>query len=733
MYGRRIPLILITLCLLASARAQESQATPTTPTFKAETKLVLVDAVVTDKKGKYVDDLEQKDFKIWEDGKEQPLTSFSLEKHDVSSATGAPRYMVLFFDNSSMAMGDQAKARDAALKFLDANAAPGRMIAVVDFGGTVRISQNFTAVPDRLKQAVKNMQNSFVGSNEEAASMTAGSSAMSSLSGVESDFEIHTVLLAVLNVARSLAVVPGRKTLVLLTSGFPLNFEYEAEVAATIAACNKANVAVYPIDVRGLTVDFPTQHSLLERPSDAGSPRLIPAGYNGNVSAYLRPAVLTRPYGFFDPQKGGTGGGHPPATGGGGAPTGGPGVTRPTGGVGVGALSPYAYNTRTMPPAVIVPEFPKSASDNQQVMYQIADGTGGFVIVNSNDFVSGMARIAADQTQYYLLGYKPPESSNGKCHTIKVKVDRGGTEVRARSGYCEVKPLDALAGTPVGKDLESQVKAASLEGAGAVMKAPFFYTSANTARVDLAVDIPVKALNFDKDKGRQHATVNILGIAQKPDGSVAARFSDSVDVDLADKKQFEEFQKLPFHYENQFEVASGKYTLTVVFSSGNQRFGKLEMPLVVDPFQEKQFSISGVALSNDIREVADAQLGIDSQLLEDKTPLLVQGLQVLPSASNRFKKTDTAAIYAEIYEPLLKDPKPPQVAYELFIRDSKTGAEKLHIGEEIKKVRPGNPVIPFAVRLPVSTLPPGEYHVELRAVDSAGNESPTRKADFQVE
>ncbi len=134
----------------------------------------------------------------------------------------------------------------------------------------------------------------------------------------------------------------------------------------------------------------------------------------------------------------------------------------------------------------------------------------------------------------------------------------------------------------------------------ALMQAPFFYTSPNTAQVHLAVEIPSAALKFEKVKGKQHAAINILGIAYKPDASIAARFSDTVNVDLDDKKQVEEFQKQPFRYENQFDIASGEYKLKVVFSSGNDSFGKVETPLVIDPYRGQEFSISGVALSNDI-------------------------------------------------------------------------------------------------------------------------------------
>src|ERR1700724_4440193 len=104
----------------------------------------------------------------------------------------------------------------------------------------------------------------------------------------------------------------------------------------------------------------------------------------------------------------------------------------------------------------------------------------------------------------------------------------------------------------------------------ASMEAPFFYPSSNTAQIHLAVEIPASALKFEKVKGKQHASPNILGIAYRPDNSIAARFSDTANVDLDGKKEVEEFQKEPYHYETQFEVASGEYKLKLVFSSGNE-------------------------------------------------------------------------------------------------------------------------------------------------------------------
>src|SRR6202790_5028865 len=141
--------------------------------IRAETRLVVVDTVVTDKKGNYIRDLAQKDFRVWEDGKEQQLTSFSYEENTGSPANAKPRYMVLFFDNSTMDMGDQAQARAAAAKFIDANAGPDRLIAIADFCGTVHISQNFTADANRLKTVVKGLKGSSVSPNGDSPVMVA--------------------------------------------------------------------------------------------------------------------------------------------------------------------------------------------------------------------------------------------------------------------------------------------------------------------------------------------------------------------------------------------------------------------------------------------------------------------------------------------------------------------------------------------------------------------------------
>ncbi len=728
---------------------EQKQASPPTenapPVFKAETRLVLVDTVVTDKSGNYISGLTAKDFKVWEDDKPQQIKTFSSESGSTAPSDSHRHYLVLLFDNSSMDFSDQARAREAAAKFVEANAGPDRYMAIMNFGGTLNVALNFTADAQRLKQVVRNVKFSSVSQQapQEVASLGAPH-----LGNAEANFAARTLLLALRNVAKNLASVPGRKSLVLLTAGLSITpgdpdyLEQQSELMAAINTCNKSNVAVYPIDVRGLTTGVtaaPGSARLETLPPELPA-RLVTATLDYSAEDQEQPAHLVYVQhggggGGHGGGGGGTGGGgsHGGGTGGGGTHGGGTGGGGNRGGGGNASVNtPQLYNPYNQAQQLI-PTIP-SVVANQQVLYQLAQGTGGFIIVNSNDLLGGMQKIAREQTEYYVLGYAPPVSEEGACHTLKVKVERSGTTSRWRSGYCNVKPTDALAGKPEEKQMENRLTGSQPGTISASMLAPFFYTSADTARVNLAIEIPPNTVKFEKQNGKLHGAINIVGIAYKLDGTVAARFSDTLSLTFEDKKEAEEFNSKPAHYDTQFDVASGHYNLKVVFNPhGADSFAKLEMPLVIEPYDGKQFALSAVALSKEIHPVSQMGERLDAALLEDRTPLVTQGVQLVPSGSDQFKKTDRAGFYVEIYDSLLTSDKPPKVGIKMAVIDRKTGEKKIETADAAKDAKPGNALVPVGLKLPVDTLPPGSYQLQLTAMDTAGNTSQVRTADFEVQ
>ena len=765
--------------LLLAAAASPAQQAPAT-VIRTETKLVLVDVVVTGKKGAYVEDLELKDFKVWEDNKEQQLKTFSSGA-DPKGPAGQQRYIVLFFDNSTMGLGEQMQARQAASRFIESNAGPDRLMAVVNFTGSLQIAQNFTGDIDRLKQVVGGIKSSAVAPGPEVASLGGPR-----LGGGFGAYGARTMLLSLRTMAQNLSGVPGRKSLILFTSGFPLTLdadgsEARSEANAAVDACNKANVAIYPIDVRGLGAGLPGVNNSTSMPGHAALefPQAFPGLAWRSSGIALAASPVLRIASFFlsaaeweQAGRGGGGssggsvgspgggttsrGGSSGSTGGGNTGAG-SGTTRGTpGNTGTGGTRNPAPSTNPNPgrsnninnlnnpnnpnsplyngpSRLSIPRFPPSATDNQQIMYLLADGTGGFVIANTNDLLGGMQKIGKEQNQYYIVGYTPPESPEGTCHTLKVKVEQAGVTVRSRAGYCNVKSRDALAGNPVEKTLESRAAAPAAGTIAASMRAPFFYTGSNTARIAVAMEIPADAIKFEKVKGKMHSAVNVLGIAYNRDGTVAARFSDVVKLDFENQKEVKAWQAKPLHYENQFDVAVGTYNLKVVFDSGGASFGKLESPLVINAYDGKDLALSGIAFSTVFIKVSEAEANLDTQLLEGRSPLVAANLQFTPTGAARFKSTDKVGLYFEVYDPALMGEKKPTVSVNIHILDGKTLDLKQDSGNMKVNdfVKAGSPVVPTGMRLPIEDLPPGQYRLELRAVDSTGSFA-TRTADFEI-
>jgi VWFA-related protein len=763
--------------------------------FRTETRLVIVDAVVTDKKGNYVRDLTAKDFRVWEDKTEQTVKSFSFES--APSQASQKQYIAFFFDDTSMSLADQARARQTAAQYIAANFGPNRMMAVADFVGALKLTQNFTAVPELLSKALQEAKQPLVsspvptgqGDIAAAANANGGGPGRGGAPGngpggngpgpngpsgnPDSDRVARSALAAIKIMARNLGSLPGRKALILFTGRLALSDDHMADLKAAVDGCNMANVTVYTVDVRGVAR---VAQALPEHSAGAlaGLRRtlLAPVSFLGESAASLGEfaAAAALPGNFensFMPQRGGgfgggTGGGGAPAGGGGapaggaggrgggapaggaggrgGAPGGGPsGPTNPgnspPGGPGRGPAAPGSRpNGNGRGPG---PGMGQTAPLNQDIARLLVSGTGGFEVRNTNDLLAGIEKIGKEQNQYYLLGYTPPPSNEEGCHKLRVEVSRGGVEVRARPEYCNAKPRDLLSGTATEKTLESRAAAPQAGNIGASIQIPYFYTASNMARVNVAMEIPSDSLKFQKQKGKLHAAIDLLGIATMADGTVGARFSDTLKMDFDDQREIDQMKLKPLHYENQFDIASGAYTLKIVFSAGSEGFGKLEMPLVVGTYETNGFNVSGVALSKESYPATDLKLDVDALLIDDQTPLIANGKRIVPFGSNRFKKTDPAGFYFEIYEPLLASAasqSAPVVAIQIRILDRKTlqpatDSGLIRLNTEAAN---SNGVLPVNANLSLAQVPAGSYLLDVQARDSAGN-SVRRVAPFEVE
>jgi len=621
-------------------------------TIRSEARVVLVDAVVTDKKG-LVPDLAAKDFEVFEDGKKQTITSFSSPADPAAESKSQVRYTILLFDDSGMDNAERRSAREAAIRFVGANAGASQMIALVNVRGGLQLAQNFTGDAARLKAVLGASDRSAMNLNRTAPDRTSG------------------LFSAVQSLAENLASTPGRKTLIVLTADFELGAAeragaVDAAASAAIDACNRADVAVYGIDTRSIAAS-PT--------GSGGRVRVGPPMGGMTIGGCTPDSPIIGCHAGFDDK-------------------------------------PVEDGTRNQKTALLV----------------LAAGSGGLLIDSTNDLAGGLDRIGREQNEFYVLGYTPPETPEGSCHKLRVKVDRGGAAVRARAAYCNARFKNVLAEGAEEKKMEKELEslpAAAPGGSNASVEVPSFYTSGSLARVNLAMEIPLRKVKTEKQDGKLRGAVHLLGIAHRPDGSVASRFSESVGLEFSDAKQLAAFLAVPFRYENQFEIVAGSYTLDVAWDAGDESRGMVETPLVVNPYQLAQFAVSGVVLSREYGPASDLRLNTGAMWTADRTPLIAGSLRILPSGSNRFRKTDTPVVYAEIYEPLLSAPEPKAalgVGVGIRILSRKTGAQMLDTG--ILRIQlpaaGGNVAIPVVQRVPIDSLAPGSYRLEFEAGDSAG-------------
>jgi VWFA-related protein len=626
------------LCVVVSiACAQQNTV------IQTETRVVLVDAIVTARKGAYLRDLTAKDFRVWEDNREQVLKSATFEL-----ARTSPAALVLFFDQASMDVTDQATVRQAAASFIDAQAGPNRKMAVVTFDGSLRIRQNFADNALRLKDALPQPSASGVANPEIGTVLPPVETPLGNQGA-------RNMIAALVSLGENLGALPGRKIVVLFTGRLLSSASQRFAMAEAIEACNRSDVAIYPIDVRPVFIQTQPEP---ERP-------LACAG--------IAAAIGCRPNG--DPSVDGAAGDH-----------------------------------------------------SQEMLSALANGTGGFVITNSNDLRGGLQKIAAEEDAYYVLSYVPPESNDGSCHGLKVKVDRGGATVRARTSYCRLKPPDLLAGTIAGQNLEKRAAATEQGDIAAMVALPYFYTSPNVARVHVAMEVAPLTLKFEREKGKLHAQIDLLGIASTPDGGVQARFSDSLKFDFDNEAQFRDWRAKPVHYEREFRIAPGRYTFTLAFGDAGKTdtgFGKVTMPLAIDPWNGGELALSGLVLSRELHPAAD--LGLTTGI-EHRTPLIADGTQVVPSASAEFRKGEQGYFYFEA-----NDSDPSSVTLQVRVLDGRTGQTKWQSGLTKLPIqdKSAGAWIPASFRLPLDSLPPGSYRLEIAASDSAGKQF-TRTAEFET-
>jgi len=267
--------------------AQQPPAPPAAQAIRATTELVLVNVVARDKKGNLVRDLKREDFTVLEDGQKQQVSSFDFENIDElalagqttptttgtenAAAAAAPaltpqatidardrRLILLFFDFSAMEVDQIDRAVDSAKKYVNAKMQPADLIAIVSLSTNMRLDQDFTDDKKKVLSVLsaynsdsgQGFDNGAAGSSEGAAE---SSGAFTADDTDYNTFSADRKLLALQSIIQTVGKLPQKKSLIYFSNGISQSgVDNQSALRAATAAAVKANVAIYPLDVRGL-------------------------------------------------------------------------------------------------------------------------------------------------------------------------------------------------------------------------------------------------------------------------------------------------------------------------------------------------------------------------------------------------------------------------------------------------------------------------------------------------
>jgi VWFA-related protein len=265
------------------------------PTFKISTQLVTVNVSAVDKHGNPAAELKASDFVVTEDGKKQKVAVFEFQKLDDTALpalpsvrpdrkaakakpaeapppsrpleTGTPgevkykdrRLLVLYFDMTSMPIPDQIRAQESALKFLETQITASDLVALMSFTSRLNLVQDFTSDRDALIKAVNGLVVGDSSDMAEAGSTPdddSQSNTGAAYTADDTEFNIFSTdrkLVALQTAVKMLGALPEKKALMYYSSGInKTGTNNEAQMRATTNAAIRANVALYPIDARGL-------------------------------------------------------------------------------------------------------------------------------------------------------------------------------------------------------------------------------------------------------------------------------------------------------------------------------------------------------------------------------------------------------------------------------------------------------------------------------------------------
>jgi len=534
-----------------------SQETPVT--FSSRVNLVSVPVVVRDKAGHAVGNLHQEDFQLYDKGKLQVITKFSVEKTEaratvisgaspektetktpsVPSAPALPeRYVAYLVDDIHLKPGDLLQSRRAMNRHLDESLDPSARAAIFTTGGVML--QDFTDDRAKLHKAVNSI--------------------LPWTSGPSTDLDCPPVTYFQADrLVNQLLYFDGTlysdAQLVAMMASGQADAVLVSVVGAALQMCTATNKVEDAVRIARVQVRQTLTYGDHETASALGAVkdvvrRLIPMPGNRSLVLVSPGFILTRDHrtAEYDVLE-----------------------TAIRANVTVNTIDMrglYTYMNEVserMSGASMSQDEISAASQQDDILGELADGTGGTFFHNDNDLKAGLNQIAAKPEYLYILGFSPQNLKlDGSYHGLKVSVHNvAGATLQARHGYWA--PNHAIdAAEAAREELKEDVFSRDeINDIPVDLHTEFFKPSDDKAELTVTAHLNPGSLRFQKADERNNDTLTVVAGLFDSNGNYLSGLQRVVTLHLRDQT-LTQLQSAGITVQETFHVAPGRYVVRLV-------------------------------------------------------------------------------------------------------------------------------------------------------------------------
>jgi VWFA-related protein len=516
-FSRVTSVVLIAVLAAGPLAAQQKNPPVETPklTESIDVRVIGVDVVVTDKKGKPVTGLTKDDFRIFENGIEKPISNFyEIEGKTATQAVvvptpGAPavappkeeineqlrRRIILYIDNLSLAPFNRNRVFKQMKEFVKDAMRPGDEAMVATYNRSLKVRTPFTRDPIQIQQtldAIAGESAQGTANRSEFKDVTsrindaqtyedATATARAYAQSVEHD--LRQSVESISGLLTTLAGVDGKKILVLTTEGFQIQPGREAFTLIDEVAREKGWQSSSMLEAMGFN-----DNALIESIAKT-------ANANG-ITIYPIHA--------------------------GGLSAGNEGMTADN-------QQATSYNVTSA-----------AASNTTESLQLMAEMTGGVATARTNNFAGAFKNIVRDLDSYYSLGYRAGTERVDRQRELEVRVKNRNLQVRNRQTFVEKSTFQEMSDRVIANLL--------------------YKTKANDLGIRVKVDSPVPANDLFRVPVEVHIPIDSLTLLQQGEAYMGG-FSLYVvvgnkDGDMSDVSRKSHQITIPV---TDFAKAKGKY------------------------------------------------------------------------------------------------------------------------------------------------------------------------------